>query len=222
MHRPGAHLDVERLLQEAAARRPELGQLEDQLLERDHAYRLSAGRGASRARPERISAPSPDADAISRRWAVSSSRRRGGRQRQRCRACSGAAARRAARNCIASARGPSPRPDGAHRRHTNMCSRGGITAPAHERRRRSPAHVERRIDALQPQQPVLEVARQLVDRRARRQSRRPSTRPAGTAARRRAPPAPTRRSARRSSRRGPSASPRVAPASGDRTTARRS
>src|SRR5437763_16641411 len=33
MHRAGADLHVERLLQRAAARRPELGQLEDEILE---------------------------------------------------------------------------------------------------------------------------------------------------------------------------------------------
>ena len=36
MHRAGAHLDIERLLQEAAAGGPELGELEDELLQRDH------------------------------------------------------------------------------------------------------------------------------------------------------------------------------------------
>jgi hypothetical protein len=35
MHRAGPHLDIERLLQEAAARRPEFRQFEDQLLQRD-------------------------------------------------------------------------------------------------------------------------------------------------------------------------------------------
>ena len=36
MHRPGAHLDVEWLVQQAAARGPELRELEDELLQRDH------------------------------------------------------------------------------------------------------------------------------------------------------------------------------------------
>ncbi len=36
MHRSGAHLDVERLVQETAARGPELRELEDELLQRDH------------------------------------------------------------------------------------------------------------------------------------------------------------------------------------------
>jgi hypothetical protein len=34
VHGPGAHLDVEGLLEKAATGGPELGQLEDQLLER--------------------------------------------------------------------------------------------------------------------------------------------------------------------------------------------
>src|SRR4030095_11187731 len=37
MHRARAHLDVERLLQETAARDPEFGQFEDELLQCDHA-----------------------------------------------------------------------------------------------------------------------------------------------------------------------------------------
>ena len=56
-----------------------------------------------------------------------------------------------------------------------------------------------RIHALQPQQPVLEVARQRLHRCAGAPARRASTRPADRAARRRRRPAPTRRAARRSS-----------------------
>jgi len=37
VHRARAHLDIERLLEEAASGNPELGQLEDQLLKSDHA-----------------------------------------------------------------------------------------------------------------------------------------------------------------------------------------
>src|SRR3990170_4115502 len=39
MHRPGAHLDVERLLKEAAPGSPEFRQLEDELLQCDHSYK---------------------------------------------------------------------------------------------------------------------------------------------------------------------------------------
>ena len=56
-----------------------------------------------------------------------------------------------------------------------------------------------RIDALQPQQPVLEVPRQRLDRHAGRQRLDHRRAEPDTAARRRRPPAPTRRSARRNS-----------------------
>ena len=108
-------------------------------------------------------------------------------------------------------------PAGAQRRQTKSVRRAAASsAPPSNGVRRTRARRRARIDALQPQQPELEVARQRARSARRRRSRRSPTSPAGTAARRHALPAPTRRSARRSTRRGRAPSPLDAPDSGDR------
>ena len=195
MHRAGAHLDVERLLQEAAARGPELRQLEDELLQRDHSYRTSFQLSASV--PSHLAQDPADFSSFSSaghqpRWSGSSSRepRRRPSDRRfepvRRRRPGG---RQETASLDADSRAP---PDGAQRRHTNMSSRGGMTAPPSSGSAQ-PAHAQRRIHALQPQQPGTRNTAPALRPARRRRSRRPSTRPAGTTARRRAPPAPTRR-----------------------------
>ena len=174
---PGAHLDVERLLQEAAARRPELGQLEDELLQCHHVGSSASGRGASRASTRadfssfsrcRLDQAPVRGLELARRRAVDS-----GNGSSRSGAADPAARQKLHRLDDRSV----PPPDGAHRRHTNMCSRGGITAPRIERRRtRARRAPDRRPAAAaastRSSAPAARSAR-------RRQSRRPSTRRAG-------------------------------------------
>ena len=164
VHRAGADLEVERLLQRAAARRPELRQLEDETLKRHRDAIQYVASPAARA---------TDFRSFSRCIAISA----------RCAASSSRSAARAT---------PCTR---AERERAATLRAASRNAARLGRQPRDPASV----DALQPQQPVLEVARQRLDRHAGARSRRPSTRRAGTASRSDRPPAPTRRSARRSS-----------------------
>ena len=180
MHRAGAHLDVERLLQEAAARGPELRQLEDELLQRDHS-RHDRSRAATACRISRSTRadfnPSPDAGsaaagarsrARATRAASSGSdssairRRRSGRLQELQR-------RRRQRRCRPPARTPA---------HEHVRPAAASTAPRGQRLAAARTRArERRIHALQPQQPVLEVPRQRLDRRSGRDRvdhRRPS------------------------------------------------
>ena len=157
MHRAGADLDVERLLQRAPARCPEFGQLENEVLKRQR--RISRNTRADFRSFSRCIA-------ISSRWLASSSRR-------------------TLRDTATSAR-----PNGLH-------------DPRRREKRLRPAG-ERRVGlvhALEPQQPVLEVARERFDRHAGRQRLDDRGAEPDTASRSDPLPAPTRRSARRSTRR---------------------
>ena len=139
--------------------------------------------------------------AISRWCAVSSSRAAAVGTERRVRAAAGGAPPRCAQKRQRAGR-ESVRPaDGAQRRQTYDRSRG---APAGRRRPAPPPQrghaIERRIHALEPQQPVTRSSAPARRPARRRRAPRRPRRPGGTAARRRARPAPTRRSARRSSR----------------------
>ena len=199
MHRPGAHLDVERLLQETAARGPELRQLEDQLLQRDHSIQTGL--------PGSTLASSPDARGVcptrllpTRAWRISRSTRADFSSFSRCRLssrrCTVSSSRdaralkprvasrpapiapAAARKRSAAADKPIRPPartsrQSRHvipRRHHRPATRRASGSPASLREQPGPARRarQRRIDPLQPQHPVLEVARQRLDRRAGR------------------------------------------------------
>ena len=153
MRGAGADLEVERLLDQAAARGPERGQLENEVLE-GHGCGLRAPDGSGRA---------------STRTDFSSFSRCDGDERLmlqlRARAARGDAERRGstASPALGSQRLPTGRSSCAPWRIGNEPAVDAERAVA--RRRAADAAASRRIDALQPQQPALEVARQRLDRR---------------------------------------------------------
>ncbi len=196
MHRAGAHLDVERLLNEAALRRPVVGQFENEILQRHDVRPQLLARHAPIAVPSRDASQS--AGGARARVPATPGRRRAPRP-------TSAGVRRAG----LSAETPSPRATAAGRRartsaQTYARSASTSTAPSVERaparsadRRRAP---DRRLRAAAastrstaPAPPPTRRAQRLADRRA--QPEQPLVR--------RVCRAPTRRAARRSTPRAP-------------------
>ena len=176
VRRAGADLEVERLLDEAAARGPELRELEDEVLER-HASIAACLAQARRVDFSSFSRCVRHQRAVHRlQLAVDA---RGERQLAR-RCCGRDRSAAPLRNAIAPPRQlgaailrGAPAGAAAHGRHVRTALAGlpetRRPLPIVQRAPAAVARHVRRVHALQPQQPVLEVPRQAVDGHARGQ-----------------------------------------------------